>query len=93
MCDPRDIGMTVEDERHVEEEEATLFLYEHVPGGTGLAERIFALRKDLFERAHKLVTSCPCKSGCPACVGPAESSGERKRVAAALLEMLLTSTA
>jgi len=88
MCDPRDIGMTVEDERFVDDEEATLFLYEHVPGGTGLAERMFALRKDLFARALKLVTSCSCAAGCPACVGPAEMSGERKRVAAALLEVL-----
>jgi DEAD/DEAH box helicase domain-containing protein len=90
MCDARDIGMTVEDERHVENEEATLFLYEHVPGGTGLAERIFALRKELFSRALKLVTSCTCGAGCPACVGPAETSGERKRVAAALLEVLVS---
>jgi len=90
MCDPRDIGMTVEDERFVDEEEATLFLYEHVPGGTGLAERMFALRKDLFSRALKLVTSCTCSAGCPACVGPAELSGERKRVAAAMLEVLVS---
>lgn len=90
MCDPRDIGMTVEDERFVDDEEATLFLYEHVPGGTGLAERMFALRKELFARALKLVTSCSCGAGCPACVGPAEMSGERKRVAAALLEVLVS---
>ncbi len=90
MCDSRDIGMTVEDERHVENEEATLFLYEHVPGGTGLAERIFALRKELYARALKLVASCACSAGCPACVGPAEMSGERKRVAAAMLEVLVS---
>jgi DEAD/DEAH box helicase domain-containing protein len=92
MCDPRDIGMTVEDERFVDDEEATLFLYEHVPGGTGLAERMFSLRKELFARALKLVTSCSCGAGCPACVGPAEISGERKRVAAALLEVLVSQT-
>ncbi len=49
----------------------TLFLYEHIPGGTGLAERIFALRDELLPRAHHHITSCPCDSGCPACVGPA----------------------
>ena len=48
----------------------TLFLYEHTPGGIGLAERIFAQREVLLARALRLVESCPCVSGCPACVGP-----------------------
>ena len=48
----------------------TLFLYEHTPGGIGLAERIFAQREVLLARALRLVAGCPCESGCPACVGP-----------------------
>jgi DEAD/DEAH box helicase domain-containing protein len=49
----------------------TLFLYEHTPGGIGLAERIFAQREVLLARALHLVETCPCSGGCPACVGPA----------------------
>jgi DEAD/DEAH box helicase domain-containing protein len=49
----------------------TLFLYEHTPGGIGLAERIFEQRELLLARALRLVEGCPCASGCPACVGPA----------------------
>lgn len=49
----------------------TLFLYEHTPGGIGLAERIFAQRDLLLARALRLVEGCPCASGCPGCVGPA----------------------
>lgn len=49
----------------------TLFLYEHTPGGVGLSERIFAQREVLLARALRLVESCACRSGCPACVGPA----------------------
>jgi ATP-dependent helicase YprA (DUF1998 family) len=49
----------------------TLFVYEHVPGGIGLAERIFAQRELFLARARRLVESCPCAAGCPACVGPA----------------------
>jgi DEAD/DEAH box helicase domain-containing protein len=48
----------------------TLFLYEHTPGGIGLAERIFAQRDLLLARALRLVEGCPCVSGCPGCVGP-----------------------
>jgi DEAD/DEAH box helicase domain-containing protein len=50
----------------------TLFLYEHIPGGTGLAQRIFEQRDVLLSRAFALIESCPCVSGCPACVGPCE---------------------
>ena len=48
----------------------TLFLYEHTPGGIGLAERIFEQRAVLIARALRLVEGCPCECGCPACVGP-----------------------
>jgi DEAD/DEAH box helicase domain-containing protein len=50
----------------------TLFLYEHVPGGTGLAERIYEQREVLMARTLRLVESCPCEAGCPACVGPSD---------------------
>jgi DEAD/DEAH box helicase domain-containing protein len=50
----------------------TLFLYEHCPGGTGLAERIFEQRDVLLARTLRLVETCACPSGCPACVGPAD---------------------
>jgi DEAD/DEAH box helicase domain-containing protein len=54
----------------------TLFLYEHIPGGTGLAQRIFEQRDVLLARAMTLVETCPCTSGCPACVGPCEEVRE-----------------
>ncbi|MDB4942738.1 MAG: ATP-dependent helicase [Labilithrix sp.] len=52
----------------------TLFLYEHTPGGIGLAERIFEQRAKLLGEALRLVETCPCEVGCPACVGPAASA-------------------
>ena len=88
MCDSRDLGCTLGDTSLDPEDEAvprkarggpqpgyspTLFLYEHTPGGIGLAERIFEQREALLARALRLVESCPCVGGCPACVGP--SSG------------------
>ncbi len=50
----------------------TLFLYEHVPGGIGLSERIYHERGALLGRAKELITRCPCARGCPACVGPSD---------------------
>jgi DEAD/DEAH box helicase domain-containing protein len=63
----------------------TLFLYDALPGGVGLARRIFERAEDLMDRAARLIGHCPCKSGCPACVGPAVVHSERKHVARALL--------
>ena len=61
----------------------TLFVYEHVPGGTGLAERIWEQRDTLAVRTLRWIETCPCAGGCPSCVGPGESS--RKQVALELL--------
>jgi DEAD/DEAH box helicase domain-containing protein len=68
----------------------TLFLYEHVPGGTGLAERIWEQRDALLERTMRMVAGCPCAAGCPACVGPSGESSQpaRKRTALELLAYL-----
>ncbi len=97
MCDPRDLGTTLGDaapDAHTPvpprgnggvrpRYSPTLFLYEHVPGGTGLAERIWEQRDVLLPRALRLIETCPCDSGCPACVGAAEAS--RKAAAVELL--------
>jgi ATP-dependent helicase YprA (DUF1998 family) len=39
----------------------------------------------LLERTRVMIESCPCPTGCPACVGPGEST--RKAVAMALLRV------
>jgi DEAD/DEAH box helicase domain-containing protein len=87
MCDPRDLGTTLGDTAPEGEEvpgySPALFVYEHVPGGTGLAERIWEQRDVLLARTLRLIETCPCPSGCPACVGPGEAS--RKGAAVTLL--------
>jgi DEAD/DEAH box helicase domain-containing protein len=87
MADPRDLGTTLADP----EPDAgvpsayrpTLFLYEHVPGGTGLAERIWEQREWLLTQTLQMIETCPCSAGCPACVGPGEPS--RKKMSLELL--------
>jgi DEAD/DEAH box helicase domain-containing protein len=64
----------------------TLYVYEHVPGGTGLAERIWEQRDVLIARTCRMIESCPCAGGCPACVGPGDPS--RKANASKLLRSL-----
>ncbi len=80
MTDPRDLGRAMGDRTDAHAPPAkrggapgfdpTLFLYDHVPGGIGLAPRIFEAREELLLRARHLVLDCRCESGCPACIGP-----------------------
>jgi DEAD/DEAH box helicase domain-containing protein len=64
----------------------SLFLFDNVPGGVGLAEKIFELWPLLLRTAREALESCPCSSGCPACVGPGPTIGNLgKEVAKAIL--------
>lgn len=69
MCDPRDLGRTCQI-RAPHTGQPTVFLYDAVPGGVGLAERMYAFHGTLWEAAAELIAGCPCAAGCPGCVGP-----------------------
>jgi DEAD/DEAH box helicase domain-containing protein len=98
MCDPRDLGQTLGDAGDDDGGapdgghgarpgfDPTIFLFDNVPGGVGLAERIHEGAAELLVRAGQLIERCGCKDGCPLCVGAASrEGGTRKRAA---LEML-----
>jgi len=105
MCEPRDIGRALGDKAPdgvastaarvgPGEFDPTLFLFDHVPGGIGLAERIFELGLDLLARSRAMVAACACEQGCPACVGPEAPNATpdrmtRKRAALVLLSAVL----
>jgi DEAD/DEAH box helicase domain-containing protein len=64
----------------------TLYLYDAHAGGIGLAERVFDVLPELLAAGQQTLAACPCRFGCPSCVGPVNEVGRRaKAVAAALL--------
>ena len=65
----------------------TLFLFDALPGGVGLAERIYERAEELLARAQELTASCGCHAGCPACVGPG-SGPTHKRLVLRLFALL-----
>jgi DEAD/DEAH box helicase domain-containing protein len=69
MVDPRDLGL-VSQVRSPHSQAPTIYLYETVPGGVGLSERLFDRHLELVAGAAKLIAGCGCASGCPACTGP-----------------------
>jgi DEAD/DEAH box helicase domain-containing protein len=89
MCDPRDLGVLAET-RGRSTRSPTITLYDRVPEGLGLSERIYELGPELLRGALDLVRGCECLDGCPACVGPVgPGGGEVKELTARLIEALL----
>src|SRR5262245_22788763 len=69
MSDVRDLGMTAQ-VRSPHSERPVIYLWEAVPGGVGMAPRLYARTDELMRGALDLVRGCDCASGCPGCVGP-----------------------
>jgi DEAD/DEAH box helicase domain-containing protein len=69
LCDPRDLGIA-ERVRDPHFAIPTLYIYDKYPGGTGLAEALAGRTADIFRAAYNAAANCPCKDGCPSCVGP-----------------------
>jgi DEAD/DEAH box helicase domain-containing protein len=88
LCDPGDIGADAQ-VRAPYNELPTVYLYDMVPGGVGLAEKLFDAREALVAACLALVRACPCENGCPGCVGPqVEPQSAAKRAAAIMLGRL-----
>jgi DEAD/DEAH box helicase domain-containing protein len=69
MVDPRDLGLVTQ-VRSPHAEQPTIYLYESVPGGVGLSERLWQRHEELLAGAAELIDGCGCDGGCPACTGP-----------------------
>ncbi|MBQ9943182.1 MAG: DEAD/DEAH box helicase [Clostridia bacterium] len=89
MCSPRDIAVSYQVKCPFTDA-PTLIIYDNCPGGIGLSEKAFRMRKILLTHALTLVSDCDCPGGCPSCVGPVGEIGSRgKQMAKAILEALL----
>ena len=92
---PRDLPQRVatfdENPVFIEPEfEPNIFIYDNFPGGIGLSPALFDLEKDLLKHSLKTINVCPCKEGCPSCVGPSRETGRQaKQVAQEILRGLL----
>ena len=67
MCDRWDIG-GLSTNAHPQTGGPTIFIYDGHPGGVGITRQGFRNFEPAGEDAHRLITECPCESGCPSCV-------------------------
>jgi DEAD/DEAH box helicase domain-containing protein len=66
MSDPSDIGSVVD---QTNTDVPSIFVYDKYPGGAGFAQRAYERIEELFASALELIRDCPCREGCPSCVG------------------------
>jgi DEAD/DEAH box helicase domain-containing protein len=91
MCDAADLGRALGDgARGQSTALPRIFFYDCCPGGMGLTERLHHERDSWIARAAKLVEACPCKRGCPACVGALDAAASPlvKELTVRLLEAM-----
>lgn len=80
MCAPTDISVVY----HVKDpfsDRPTVYLYDHIPGGVGLSDRVYEMNMELFTEARRMLLACPCENGCPSCVGAASVGGKKTLIA------------
>jgi DEAD/DEAH box helicase domain-containing protein len=48
----------------------SVYLYETVPGGIGIAEKMLDVWSTVAEKGIAIAQNCPCTNGCPRCIHP-----------------------
>jgi DEAD/DEAH box helicase domain-containing protein len=67
MCDWQDIaGLSTP--LHPDTGLAQIFIYDGLPGGMGIAEKGFALVRELWSATLAAIGECECQEGCPGCI-------------------------
>ncbi|WP_028561163.1 DEAD/DEAH box helicase [Paenibacillus pinihumi] len=81
MCDRSDVHVTPQI-KAAHTGLPTIFIYDHYPGGIGLADDVYKRFNEVSEAAKNLIQKCPCKDGCPSCIGTeiAGLNGKKKTV-------------
>ena len=74
-CAPGDLSVVIEAECPDFDGLPVIFLHENVPGGIGLSQAVSEKFSGINRAVIDLIESCPCRDGCPGCVGAAGENG------------------
>ena len=82
MCAKSDIRVNGDSMNTISRTSPALIIYDAIPGGIGLSEKLFDKYYSLIWQGLSIVNKCQCEEGCPACVGPKAEygSGAKKQV-------------
>lgn len=88
MCEPMDMQV-VPQVKSTHDEKPVVYFYDRYPGGVGLSEKAYDYIDELLTRAGDLIGNCPCRSGCPSCIGADYPDEDSKELALSLLQKLV----
>ncbi|MBP7583757.1 MAG: DEAD/DEAH box helicase [Spirochaetes bacterium] len=89
LSDSRDVRVHHEN-RSTYSGKPAVFVYDAMPGGVGIARRVYDIMELILDEAVKSVEGCGCRFGCPGCIGPLpESDGGAKKAVIELLKSLV----
>jgi len=66
MCDRRDISGMIDSANLGE---PIIMVYDRYPGGVGFAQQGYERLAEWLDLCASIVRECPCRGGCPSCVG------------------------
>ena len=78
MVDPRDLGLVTQ-VRSPHQEAPTIYLYEAMPGGVGLSERLWQRHDELVAAAAELIAACAVRGRLSRLHRPAPGAGIRSQ--------------
>jgi DEAD/DEAH box helicase domain-containing protein len=84
MCEVSDISVIFQ-VRSPFTGKPTIFIYDNIPGGIGLSQKLFDMDEQIYKKAIQMIDDCSCLDGCPSCVGPDNSD---KRIARKILDVI-----
>lgn len=88
MCDSADVSV-FSMVRDPFSKQPTIYVYDRFQGGIGLSKKLYLREKVLLKATKQHIQSCPCKTGCPSCVGPTlEGTLHSKESALKILGMI-----
>jgi DEAD/DEAH box helicase domain-containing protein len=64
-CDRHDLGSLTSAKPQL-----SVYVYETVPGGIGIAEKLLELWPEILRTGIRIAESCSCSNGCPSCLVP-----------------------
>ncbi len=67
LCDRWDLG-GISTPHHPHTGTASIFIYDGVPGGVGLARHAYDIYLELLTKVAAHLAACPCEAGCPSCI-------------------------
>lgn len=90
MCDRNDLGTHREACAVYAHQSPCLLIYDSVPGGIGLSEKLYELHYHLLRESLKEINACACTDGCPSCTGAVSEHGwGAKKIVKFVMEQLI----